>query len=84
MDIPEELLTRVVSSTDIWEACEGVEDWFYRRDLVDLTVCGPQCPAWFADWTDHQKGTDPECRARFDQAPTGQPCPVMAARKEAP
>ena len=90
MNTPEDLLTRVASSTDIREACEEVEDWFSRHDLVDLTTCGPQCPAWrvmvgaprcIATFRTLTVEEDPDYDARIDNAPIGQPCPVMAARR---
>lgn len=66
--------------------------WFDEHELVDLTTCGPQCPAYVpaedpddpadagADWL-----APALCEAQLwpdDIPPTGQPCPVLAARKD--
>ena len=76
-------------------APEEVEPWTLRGDevlaaidafaaahphIVDLTVCGPQCPAWtkFEDCTEFCECDD---RIAPYYAPTGSPCPVMEGRK---
>jgi hypothetical protein len=44
--------------------------------LIDLTLCGPQCPAWNNEDYDYP----PLCDVSFDAAHTNQPCPVIARR----
>jgi hypothetical protein len=73
------------SSVDLdgWYACLGLLDHFAAAHpgLVDLTLCGPQCPAYGVAG---QRNHKDRCWVSGDMyrtdAPTGQPCPVLAAR----
>lgn len=91
MNVPEGLRNISFASYPLtvgsWEGpvravrLDHLESWFASHELVDLTVCGPQCPAWTRVVFDHDEGFD-ECESLHTDPPTGQPCPVMAARKE--
>lgn len=53
--------------------------------LVDLTTCGPACPAWHMgsdDTSGRDWCTEGFCggRVSLSEAPTDQPCPVLAKR----
>lgn len=63
--------------------CIGLLDKFAAAHpgLVDLSLCGPQCPAWTQVVFDHDEGFD-ECESMHCDAPTGSHCPVLEARKE--
>lgn len=75
MKVPEDLRATLY---DYIEAGYIVAEWFAEHELVDLTVCGPQCPAYQPyEW-------QMCCYAMsgWDIAPTGKPCPVLARRRE--
>ena len=69
----------------------AVRDWFAGKTLVDLTLCGPPCPAYQpAEVSDDPADVGAEwltpamCDVMLypdDLAPTGHPCPVLAARE---
>lgn len=100
MNVPEGLRNISFASYPLtvgsWEGpvravrLDHLESWFASHELVDLTVCGPQCPAWrvmvgaprcIATFRTLTVEEDPDYDARIDNAPIGQPCSVMVARK---
>ena len=58
-----------------------ITDWFAARELVDLSECGPQCPAYWQGLA-ATATSKPLCVSMNSDAPTGHPCPVHPARKE--
>lgn len=81
MKVPKDLARAFCEHENRSEIVDVLRDWFAAHELVDLTLCGPQCPAWTQVVFDHDEGFD-ECESMHCDAPTGQPCPVLAARKE--
>lgn len=51
-----------------------IERWFSKHEMVDLTVCGPQCPIAILD----HRWYFTRCKS----TEVGQPCPALSARKE--
>jgi hypothetical protein len=57
--------------------------------LIDLTTCNETCPAWHRGGVNSRDGLYDWCSVLFDEgaileedeAPTGQPCPVLEGRK---
>jgi hypothetical protein len=64
------------------QALKEVGTFAAQHTLLDLSVCGPQCPAW-SGTTEFRRHEI--CWGRsgdYMHAPTGQPCSVLAARKD--
>ncbi len=93
LGVLDELRARLDDGSSTWETPFILleVDTFEREHpfLVDLSTCGPQCPA-YCDFNAFGKLF--LCRAQpewceWDQshgykpAPTGQPCPVLKERK---
>jgi hypothetical protein len=88
----KDLLDRIVSGRGFYDSgghpaisVNSLEFEFnrYSREhpgLVDLTLCGRQCPAYFDDWMDIEPGTNPECRAFFCATTEEEPCSVLSRR----
>lgn len=90
MKVPEEVRDLVPqawcqenTARIVFDACVAdvmlklLTEWFAAHELVDLSVCGPQCPAYHED---EEYGGLCWALASIDEAPTGQPCPVLGAR----
>jgi len=76
-----ELVRRVYfSGSHTWLDYEHALDAFAAEHpgIVDLTVCGPQCPAIAGPLCAHMTYR----RNMSVFAPTGQPCPVLAERSK--
>ena len=72
----------VADGSDSYHVClahvlYALDAWAEKHPgLVDLTICGPQCPAYRTE-------LDPDCaRGRMcARTKTGQPCPLVGARR---
>jgi hypothetical protein len=73
MKVPEDFPTIYDQTNE-----EDVRDWFAAHELVDLSLCGPQCPA--CGDVDEDGWT--WCMVEQHAVYVGGPCPVLAARKE--
>lgn len=96
MKVPEDLQKVLDTAVRLWseQSPAGVvgkviTDYFAAHDLIDLTLCGPQCPS--LQTQDCDAGLDdggPWCAALWAKGEgeyyvtPGQPCPALAARKE--
>ena len=68
---------------DIFHRVHSILDTFAdaHPGLVDLTLCGPQCQAYGTVMGEPYCIVDSEAANEMVDAPTGQPCPVLEARK---